>query len=179
MKWMLILLCCSCSCIAAFSQQYMTRNGVARFYSRTDLEDIEAENKQVLAVIDPAGKRIAVSLLMKGFLFKKELMQDHFNENYAESDRYPKAVFEGGFMEALDPNYTGTLKLQVRGKLTLHGVTHEVDVPATLEIKDGQISGKSTFQVVPEDYGIRIPNLVRDKISRKVEVFIAFTCRKQ
>src|SRR6187397_2493261 len=85
-----------------FAQTYMTRNGNARFYSKTDLEDIAAENKQVMAIIDPATKSIAVSMLMKGFLFRKELMQDHFNENYVESDKYPKAVFEGKYTEPLD-----------------------------------------------------------------------------
>src|SRR6202035_4622565 len=83
----------------ARSQLCMTRNGFIGFYSKTSLEDINAENNQVYAVIDAGKKNIAFSVLLKGFIFKKELMQEHFNENYVESDKYPKSNFTGTFNE--------------------------------------------------------------------------------
>lgn len=174
-----IILCLVCSCATAVSQRFATRNGIARFYSKTDLEDIAAENKQVMAVIDPATKSIAVSMLMKGFLFRKELMQDHFNENYVESDKFPKAVFEGNYTEPLDISLDGQTKLSVKGRLSLHGVSRNIELPAVVEMKDGVLYGKAEFQLVPEDFQIRIPDLVRDKISRKVDVFISFDLKKQ
>ncbi|ULQ53442.1 YceI family protein [Flavihumibacter fluvii] len=176
---MTLLIIMICSYATAFSQRYITRNGIARFYSRTDLEDIAAENKQVMAVLDPDSRLIAVSMLMKGFLFKKELMQDHFNENYVESDRFPKAIFEGTFAETIDISENAVTKLLFKGKLSLHGVSREVALPATVVVKNGIISGNAEFQLVPEDYQIRIPNLVRDKISRKVDVFISVDLKKQ
>jgi YceI-like domain len=175
----LLLWCFLFSYGTAISQRFVTRNGNARFYSKTELEDIAADNTQVMAIIDPGSKSIAVSMLMKGFLFKKALMQDHFNENYVESDKYPKAQFEGNYTDQLDVSTNGLTKIFIRGKLTMHGATKNVEMPATVMIKDGVLSCKAEFQLVPEDFQIKIPNLVRDKIARKVDVFIAFDLRKQ
>jgi len=118
-------------------------------------------------------------MLMKGFLFKKALMQDHFNEDYVESDRFPKAQFEGSYTELLDVSTNGLAKISIRGKLTMHGATKDIEMPATVNIKDGVLYCKAEFQLVPEDYQIKIPKLVRDKIAKKVDVFISFDLRKQ
>src|SRR5215472_3726173 len=83
--------------LAGQSQLYSTRTGFIGFYSKTALEDIRAENNQVYAIIDAAKKNLAFSCLIKGFIFQKELMQEHFNENYVESDQYPKASFSGSY----------------------------------------------------------------------------------
>src|SRR3569623_690738 len=83
--------------VTGYSQLYSTRTGFIGFYSKTPLEDIKAENNQVYAIIDGGKKNIAFSLLLKGFIFQKELMQEHFNENYVESDKYPKANFSGAY----------------------------------------------------------------------------------
>jgi polyisoprenoid-binding protein YceI len=167
------------SYVTGVNEKYLTKNGIARFYSKTDLEDIRAENKQVLAIIDPATNSVAVSMLMKGFLFPKALMQTHFNENYVESDRYPKATFEGTYADPVDVSRNGTYNVNVKGRLSLHGVTREISVPASIVVTDGVLSGKTTFQLVPEDFKIAIPSLVRDKIARKVDVEILFECKKQ
>src|SRR3569833_3232931 len=79
----------------AYSQVYLTRSGFVGFYSRTSLEDIKAENNQVFDAIKPGKRTMAFSLLLKGFVFTKQLMQEHFNENYVESDKYPKAAGAG------------------------------------------------------------------------------------
>src|ERR1700710_2522045 len=94
----LVLLCPA----VAFSQRYSTRNAFVGFYSKTSLEDIKAENNQVFAIIEPGTKKIAFSLLLKGFIFPKELMQEHFNENYVESDKFPKATFTGTYTDNVD-----------------------------------------------------------------------------
>src|ERR1700738_1378576 len=92
---------------AAYSQLYTTRTGFVGFYSKTAMEDIRAENNQAFAVIDAGKKNLAFALLLKGFVFTKELMQEHFNENYVESDKYPKASFNGA--------YTGDVTLNKDG----------------------------------------------------------------
>src|SRR5580698_224174 len=98
----------------AYSQQYMTRTGFIGFYSQTSLEDIKAESHQVYAVIDAGKKNIAFAVLLKGFVFTKELMQEHFNENYVESDKYPKATFSGAFTGDLSDK-DGVYPVKVKG----------------------------------------------------------------
>src|ERR1700744_2382917 len=83
--------------LAGYSQLYSTRAGFIGFYSKTALEDIKGENNQVYAIVDASKKNIAFAALLKGFIFPKELMQEHFNENYVESDKYPKATFSGAY----------------------------------------------------------------------------------
>lgn len=120
-----------------------------------------------MAVIDGAKKNIAFSLLMKQFVFPKSLMQEHFNENYAESDKFPKATFSGSYAENVDFTKEGVYQLKVNGKLTIHGVTREVQLPATIVVKNGSITGTSTFKLNPTDYEIDIPFIVRDKIEKE------------
>src|ERR1700729_121170 len=105
--------------LTGYSQLYSTRTGFVGFYSKTSLEDIKAENNQVYAVIDAGKKNIAFALLLKGFVFVKELMQEHFNENYVESDKYPKASFSGSWSGDVALDKDGVYKVSVKGNLTL------------------------------------------------------------
>ncbi len=154
------------------AQPLVTRTGYIGFFSKTPLEDIKAENRQVNAVIDPEKKNLAFALLVKGFLFTKALMQQHFNENYIESDQYPKAHFNGSYSGAVDLQKNGSYPVQVRGDLTLHGVTKNIEVPAVLEVQDGKLTGRSSFQLKPQDFNIKIPSLVRDKIAQQIDVAV-------
>ena len=154
----------------AMSQPMITRNGFIGFYSKTSLEDIKAENHQTYAIIDTTKKDLAFAVLLKGFIFPRQLMQEHFNENYAESDKFPKATFSGSYTSAGPANANGEMPVTVKGNLTLHGVTRPVETAATLSRKPGQLSGKTSFHVKPEDYNIAIPSLVRDKISKELQV---------
>jgi hypothetical protein len=162
--------------VAGWSQLYMTRTGFVGFYSRTSLEDIRAENNQAYAIIDAGKKNIAFSLLMKGFVFPKALMQEHFNENYVESDKYPKATFSGTFSG--DPILTkdGVYQVKIKGNLSLHNVTKPVETPATMEVKNGRILGTAEFKVKPEDFNISIPSIVRDKIEKEMKINVKIDC---
>jgi polyisoprenoid-binding protein YceI len=154
------------------AQLYSTRNAFVNFYSKAVMEDITADNNQVYSVIDAGKKNMAFSLLMKGFIFPKQLMQDHFNENYVESDKYPKAVFNGAYTGDVDLTKDGVYKIIVKGNLTLHNVTRPIELPATLEIKNGKLSGNAAFKIKPEDYNITIPSVVRDNIAKELTVTI-------
>lgn len=160
----------------ARSQAFITRNGYIGFFSKTPLEDIKAENRQVYAVIDAGKKNLAFTCLVKGFLFRKELMQEHFNENYIESDKYPKADFVGAYTGDVDANKDGTYPVQVKGKLTLHGVTQNIDVPATIQVKAGKLISSSDFKLTPGDFNITIPSLVREKIAKQIDVRVLVEC---
>jgi polyisoprenoid-binding protein YceI len=154
----------------------MTRSGFTGFYSKTPFEDIKAENNQVYAVIDAGKKNIAFTLLVKGFIFPKELMQEHFNENYAESDKFPKASFSGAYTGEVTLNKEGKYTVLVKGNLTFHGVTQPITATATLEVGNGSLTGYSQFKLNPQDYHISIPSVVRDKIAREVTVEVRVNC---
>ena len=113
---------------------------------------------------------------MKGFIFRKELMQEHFNENYIESDKYPKASFTGIFTGDFSPIKDGLYHVNVKGNLTIHNVTRPVEQPATLELINGRLSGRTDFKVKPEDYDINIPSIVRDKIAQEMTVHVRVDC---
>lgn len=159
------------------AQIMMSKNAAISFHSHTFLENVDAENKYVMAVIDAGKKNIAFSLLMKQFEFPKKLMQEHFNENYVESDKFPKATFSGAYTENVDVTKEGTYQLNVNGRLTIHGVTRDVQFPATIVVKPGAILGSSSFKLNPADYNIDIPFIVRDKIEKEntVKVQVEWT----
>ena len=151
-------------------QNYMTKTGFIGFYSKTQLEDIRAENNQVYAVLDPASHHIAFAALLRGFIFTKELMQEHFNENYVESDKYPKATFSGACSGDMDFSKDGTYQVVIKGDLTLHGVTKPIETTAQLDVKKDHIKGTSAFKLKPEDFNMSIPSIVREKIANEINV---------
>ena len=159
-------------CSAGFAQLFSTRNAFVNFYSKATLEDIKADNNQAYSIIDAGKKNIAFSLLMKSFIFPKQLMQDHFNENYVESDKYPKAVFNGAYTGDVMLDKDGIYKIMVKGNLTLHNVTRPIELPATLEVKNGKLSGNAEFKIKPEDYNISIPSVVRNNIAKELTVTV-------
>jgi len=139
------------------------------FYSKTSLEDIKAENNQVFAAISLDKKTIVFSMLLKSFLFRKELMQEHFNENYVESDKYPKATFKGTFTGDIDLQKPVN-NIQVEGIISLHGTEKKISAPATIEVKNGVLVGNTKFQLIPKDFNITIPSIVSDKIAKQIDV---------
>lgn len=158
-----------------FSQGYMTKTGFIGFYSQTSFEDIQAENHQVFAILDPASHHIAFALLLKGFIFPKELMQEHFNENYVESDKYPKATFSGTCSGDMDLSQEGIYQVVIKGEMNLHGVTRPIETTAQLEVKNDRIQGISAFRIIPEEYQISIPGIVREKIAKEIQVKVQVT----
>lgn len=170
--YIIIILLAGISQVSA--QKYFTKNANISFFSSTPAEDIEAHNNMGTSVIDAATGNMEFAVLIKGFEFKKALMQEHFNENYMESDKFPKATFKGKIVNNADVNYSkdGTYKVKTKGQLTIHGVTKEVEADGVIEVKGGKITGTSSFIVNPEDYKISIPNLVRDKIAKQIKVTV-------
>jgi polyisoprenoid-binding protein YceI len=169
-KFCFIFLFVVCFAHAGFSQNYMTKTGFIGFYSKTPFEDIQGENNQVYAVLDPTSHHLAFAVLLKGFLFPKELMQVHFNENYVESDKYPKATFSGTCSGDMELSKDGIYQVVIKGDLSLHGVTKTLETTAQLEVKNGKITGSSAFKIKPEDFQITIPGVVRDKIAKEINV---------
>lgn len=156
----------------AQAQKYFTRSGDISFFSSTSIEDIEANNKTVTAIFDSQTGAIQFSVSIKSFHFEKALMQEHFNENYMESNEFPKATFKGVIENVGDINFSknGVYANTVSGKLTMHGVTKEVLANATFSIKGDVVVGESIIMINPEDYGIEIPGVVREKIAKELKI---------
>lgn len=154
--------------------KYYTKAGTISFYSKSALENIEAINNKVVSIWDVGTGQIEFAVLMKGFEFEKALMQEHFNENYVESDKYPKALFKGTIEKSnaialLSDNIT---TVQVKGLLTMHGVTNSVNTTAIITIKNGVVGAASKFTIALADYKISIPSLVADKINKTITITI-------
>ena len=158
--------------------KYMTKAGQVSFFSASVVEDIEARTQQVAAVLDLGAGRMAFTLPIKGFVFKRTLMQEHFNENYLESDKYPKATFTGTLVnfDATTLAAAGAHSVLVEGDLTLHGVTHRIQAPGKLELKGSQLLVTAVFPVAPADYNVEVPFLVRDHIAKVMSVRVALAC---
>ncbi len=159
----------------AFAQKWGTRAGQVSFFSAAKMEDITATNKAVSAVVDAAAGTVAVSLDMRDFKFRRSLMEEHFNENYVESEKYPKAEFRGAIENAETVKWTtdGVYPIGVKGSLTLHGITKPVTVPLTLIIKEGKAGVSGKFPLALVDYGVKIPTILTSKIAEVVAVNVA------
>ena len=153
---------------------YFTKNGRISFYSKAPLEDIEADHKAVTCVLDKKTGLVQFSLLMKGFEFEKALMQEHFNENYIESDKYPKSTFRGQIINNNDVNYSsdGTYPAKVKGSLVIHGETREIEISGTIEVKNGKIMLKAEFPVLLSNYKISIPSINKDNVSNTIRITV-------
>jgi polyisoprenoid-binding protein YceI len=159
--------------------KYMTRAGHVSFFSASILEDIEARNDKVAAVLDMAAGQMAFSVPIHEFQFKRTLMQEHFNENYMESEKYPKSTFTGQVTNApqvLKQLASGPQNVEVEGTLTLHGVTRKMVISGTLQLHDNQLMVFAYFNIAPADFAIDIPLLVRENIAKSVSVRVTMTC---
>ncbi|WP_378174873.1 YceI family protein [Aquimarina sp. SS2-1] len=150
-------------------EKFITKSGYTSFYSKAPLEDIQADNNQVLSIMDTSTGAIAISILMKSFLFEKSLMQEHFNENYVESDKYPKATFKGNVL-GFENVGTEKSKVSVIGNITIHGVTKPLTMEATMQQKDSAILLEGSFPLTIADFNIEIPDLVINNIAKEVKV---------
>jgi len=149
------------------AQQYLTREARLDFDAGSPLEDIVAFTESGSAVYDESTGKIGVQVLMTSFQFKRALMQEHFNENYVESEKFPKASFKGSYSEG-----------NVSGGLTIHGVTKEIKVPARLNQENGNFVLVTSFDITLADYDVKIPSAVANKISKKASIQVHATLKK-
>jgi polyisoprenoid-binding protein YceI len=162
-------------CINTYSQKvFFTKGGNIDFLSETPVENIEAVNNQVVSFLKTGTGEINFGVLIKSFKFKNALMEEHFNENYMESDKYPKATFKGKITNLDDTDFEepGVYTANIKGTLNIHNVINEIEVSAKIEVTDKNVIAKSTITVKPEDYNIKIPDIVKEKIAKVIAVNI-------
>ena len=160
------------SAFALNAQIYMGKTCEISFFSKGPIEDISAVNKTTKPILNTATGDIAVKITIKGFEFEKKLMQEHFNEKYMESDKFPYTTFTGKINEAVDYKKDGVYKVTVTGKLNIHGVEKERTIEGTVTVKGGDVLLDSKFNVALKDHNIEIPSIVVQNIAEVVQVSI-------
>lgn len=160
-----------------YSQIYKAKDGTTEvsFFSKAPLEDITALNKGAIIVLNNATNAIQIRISMINFKFKNGLMEEHFNENYLETEKYPNAVFKGTIKEGVDMNKTEEQKVTVSGTMDLHGVQKEVVINGTVKVANGEITISSEFKIKVADYNIKVPSMYVKNIAEIVDVSLKST----
>lgn len=160
---------------SAFGQRYFTRTGTIKFHSHTTLEDIKAENRKVVSVLDAKTGAMEFSLLMKGFDFPNDLMEQHFNETYVESDKYPKATFKGTVTDIANVDFSkdGQYTVNYTGKLTIKDVSKDISGTAVISVKGGKVIATSELKIRPKEFNIVIPATNAANIAEVIDVTIS------
>lgn len=160
--------------------RYVTKTGEIIFEASVpSFEEVKANNSNVSAILNSDTGEFAALALIKGFRFKVALMEEHFNENYIESSKYPKATFKGKIKDfKLSKLSESESEFKIVGTLTMHGVDKLVDLPATFTLVDDTISMKLSCTLRPEDFNIEIPKVVSSKIAEEIDVIANFFLRK-
>lgn len=170
MKPILTLLAVFALSTTVNAQIYMANNCTISFFSASPLENIEAENKAAKPIINTATGDIQIKIAMNAFVFEKPLMQEHFNENYVETEKYPYTIFKGKINEPIDWTKDGEHKVTVTGTLSMHGVDKERTLEGTVSVKGTEISIATKFNIHIADHNIKVPSLYIQNIAEDVEV---------
>lgn len=154
------------------------RQGKVSFFSYTSVEDIEAINNQVVSVINLEKQEIGVQMLMRAFVFKKALMEEHFNESYVESDIYPKLTFTGSIADLEQVDQTPLAQIAtpriITGVMDFHGVQKEVQIRVVIEDQNDKLILTGDFDVAIDDFDIKVPPLLVPNIAKNIEVMFRF-----
>ncbi|MBO72689.1 MAG: hypothetical protein CMD35_03640 [Flavobacteriales bacterium] len=155
------------------AQKYEQTTSKISFLSDAPLEDIYAESKKSRCVFNATNKKIVVLMKPNTFVFKNPMMQEHFNESYMESDKYPKAILSGEVIGDFDVKKDGVYEVTVKGKLTIHGVEKNREIKGKIIVKEGKVSIDAKFAIKVADHGIKIPSMKIKNIAEVVEVTVA------
>lgn len=159
-----------------FGQRLLTRSGEIKFdASMPNLVEIAGKSNTVSAILDQATGQFATSVIIKSIRFKVPLMEEHFNENYMESSKYPNSTFKGK-ITGFDAKKLAANKVayDIEGDLTIHGVTKKVKTRIYLSSNGSKVAASGGFLVHAQDYGIEIPSLVKEKFADQIKVSFNF-----
>ena len=174
-KVFFVCLCMIAVTLAGSQNIYMTKTGKISFNSRAKSpEKVEADNNEVSSVFNTQSGDMVFAVLVKSFHFVSALMEEHFNENYVESNKYPKSTFKGKVVNLSAVNFLkdGVYPVNVEGDLTFHGVTRQVKPTGSLTVKGGKIVAVSKFQMNLKEFNVSIPSLVADIISKEIDIIV-------
>ena len=154
---------------------YVSKNVRVTIFSSALIEDIKAVTSSGVSVFNATTGELDFSVAMSSFQFEKAFMQQHFNTDYMESDKYPRAVFKGKIQEHIDVTKDGIYTVNARGDLTVHGITHTRTIPGTITVKNGVISMASEFMVKCTDHHIEIPQILFYHIAESIKATVSAT----
>ncbi|WP_316825825.1 YceI family protein [Pedobacter miscanthi] len=157
-------------CTGIKAQIWVSKSVNSSFFSTTPIEDIDAQSKTGASAINTKTNDIIFKINNTSFQFKKKLMQEHFNENYMESDKFPTSDFKGKIVEQIDFSKPGTYPITVKGNLQIHGITKEYTAKGSLVITADEAKATSAFNVKLADHDIKIPTIVFKQIAETVQV---------
>tara|TARA_B100001741_G_scaffold303011_1_gene292740 strand:+ start:366 stop:902 length:537 start_codon:yes stop_codon:yes gene_type:complete len=166
----LILIFCS---LFVNGQLFQSTTSKISFLSDAPLEDIYAESKKSKSVFNATEKKIVVLMKPNTFVFKNPMMQEHFNEDYIESDKFPKATLNGDIIGDFDITNDGSYPVTVKGKLKIHGVEKYREIKGEILVKGGKVSVEAKFAIQVADHGIKIPSMKIKSIAEVVEVTVS------
>lgn len=158
---------------------YKAKSTKVDFFSEAPLENISAVNTGCASLINTKTREVAVVVPIKLFEFEKDLMREHFNENYMESDKYKNASFKGKINEEVDFTKEGTYELSATGAFNIHGVEKQRTLKGTMKVTKKGLELDAKFMVKLEDHDIEIPKIVFEKIAEEVEVTCNFVYEAQ
>ncbi len=175
MRLLCILLLLSIGVLTA-QKRYETNNGIVSFNASTPLESITAENIRVKAIFNTETGEFAALLYVRQFVFPNALMQEHFNENYLESEQFPKATFLGSISDFDIKNPEG--KYLIKGSFMIHGIEQPAETTVDITNQDDHLKLSSSFIIKPEDHDIKVPKLVFKKIAQEVDIKVDCLLKK-
>ena len=157
------------------AQKYFTRSGITQFgASEKAFEPIEAINNSTTVILDTNNGNIASQVFMAGFQFRNALMQEHFNENYMDSYQYPKATFKGNLDNFSIVSLNANNSYDLNGVLTIKGIKKNIQTTISVKVENNRIVISGSFYVSANDFDIKIPSIVRDKIAKQIEISINY-----
>ncbi|MDB5122077.1 MAG: polyisoprenoid-binding protein [Mucilaginibacter sp.] len=159
----------------ALQDNYVCKNARISLYSSAPIEDIKAVSTIGASVYNATSDELAFSVPIRSFQFDKSLMQEHFNSDYMESDKFPRATFKGKVQEHIDVTKDGTYPIKVSGALSVHGVIQNRTIPGTISVKNGVISMTAEFMVKCTDHHIDIPQIVFHHIAESIQINVSAT----
>jgi len=164
--------------MVSFGQQLVQKSSSISFYSNAPIEDVFAESKSCSSSINSVKKTFSFTINIGSFNFKNPLMEEHFNENYMESSKFPSASFNGNIIGDFFLLKEGTYKVFVEGELTVHGVTKTRKIPGKIIVHNGSVSLSSKFAIKLEEHGIKVPSIMTKKIAEIVEINVSINYKK-
>ncbi len=170
MKKIFLILLLIASAYIGRAQLYTCNEGTVSFFSEAPLENIAATTDKVSSFLNTATNEVIFVIHIRGFTFEKDLMKEHFNEKYMESDKYPTSTFKGKINEQVDYTKDGTYNVTATGMLNLHGVEREINAAGTVTVDKEKINVKSDFRIPLKGFNITVPKLVFENIAEVISI---------
>jgi len=160
------------------SEKFIINNSNITFYSYAPIENIEAKNTNAIGVVDFSTREFIIKIPMNKFDFPNNLMEKHFNDSYLETEKFPNCIFKGTLSKSNDELEIGTNELVAQGKLELHGISNDFQIPLNINIDTDSINIVSNFEITLDDYKIKIPKLLFKNIAEIIEIKVNATLIK-